>query len=127
MKPNRNIRRDAAFSLVEMLIVIAVIGVVTAIAVPTIGRINDAAKEARDMRNAQNLASVCANAQASGLNFVGDDVPATVTAIVTGGLVDDLGSLDGTFFGVPSMSAADQAASASYLEIRSGILVYRSP
>ncbi len=127
MKLNKNIKRNAAFSLIEMLVVIAVIGIIAAIAVPNIGRINDAANDSKDMRNAQNLASVCAAAQAAGLDFVGADVAATVTALVTGGTVTDPGPFNGTFFGVPNLAAADQTAAAGYLSIANGMLVYDGP
>lgn len=115
---------QSAFSLVEMLVVIAVIGIMAAIAVPQIGRINDAAKESKDRRNAQNIASVCGSAQAAGLNFVGADVATTVAAVVAGGSVTDPGPFQNTYFGVPNLSAADQASAAAHLEIRDGMLVY---
>ena len=38
------LKKNSGFSLVEMLVVIAVIGIIAAIAVPNIGRINDAAE-----------------------------------------------------------------------------------
>ncbi len=58
MKLNLVKSTKAGFSLVEMLVVIAVIGIIAAIAVPNIGRINDAAKDATYRRNAQNISSV---------------------------------------------------------------------
>ncbi|HRQ91044.1 MAG TPA: prepilin-type N-terminal cleavage/methylation domain-containing protein, partial [Bacteroidia bacterium] len=57
------------FSLVEMLVVIAVIGIIAAIAVPNIGKINDSAKDATYRRNAQTIASVFSSAQAAGYDF----------------------------------------------------------
>ena len=127
MKLNKNIKRNAAFSLIEMLVVIAVIGIIAAIAVPNIGRINDAAQDSKDMRNAQNLASVCAAAQAAGLDFVDTDAATTIPLIVTGGTVTDVGPFQGTFFGVPNLSAADQTAAAAYLTVANGMLVYDGP
>ena len=127
MKLNKNVKRNGAFSLIEMLVVIAVIGIIAAIAVPNISQINEAAGDSKDLRNAQNLASVCAAAQAAGLDFVGADVAATVTAIVAGGTVSDPGPFNGTYFGVPNLTAADQTAAAAYLSIANGMLVYDGP
>jgi len=125
MKIVLNKKRHSAFSLVEMLVVIAVIGIMAAIAVPQIGRINDAAKESKDKRNAQNIASVCGSAQAAGLDFVGADVAATVSAVVAGNTVTDPGPFQNTFFGVPNLSAADQTSAATYLELSNGMLLYK--
>ncbi len=117
----------AGFSLVEMLVVIAVIGIIAAIAVPNIGRINDSAKEATNRRNAQNLASVYASANAAGHTFAGADEEAIVAAIVGGYTisVDDQGPFAGTFFGVPGLSDNDQKAALDYLKIEGGQLIYK--
>ncbi len=118
--------RNGAFSLVEMLVVIAVIGILAAVAVPNIGRINDAANESKNRRNAQQLSSVCNAAQAAGHDFVsGTDVSATVAAIVTGSTITDTSSpFFNTFFGVPNLSADEQDKSETYLSIANGMLIY---
>ena len=46
------------FSLVEMLVVIAIIGIITAIAVPAISNMTSEADIAKNKRNAQNIATV---------------------------------------------------------------------
>lgn len=132
MKLNKNIKRNAAFSLIEMLVVIAVIGIIAAIAVPNISNINQAADDSKDMRNAQNLASVCAAAQAAGLDFVAGatdpaDKASIVPDVVAGGTVTDPGPFNGTYFGVPNLSDADQTAAEVYLNVANGMLVYTGP
>ena len=115
LNPSKSVKK--AFSLVEMLVVIAVIGIIAAIAVPNIGRINDSAKEATARRNAQNVASVFASAQAAGLNFAqASTTPADiVTAVVTGAKVTEKGPFENTWFGVPGLTADDQTAALTYL------------
>jgi len=128
MTYNSKPKTNGAFSLVEMLVVIAVIGILAAIAVPQISNINNAANDAKYRRNAQNLASVCASAQAAGYDFVsesGGDLGDTIEAIVTGATITDTTSpFYNTFFGVPNMSADEQTGTEDYLAIDNGVLVY---
>ena len=55
-----------AFSLVEVLIAIAVVAIVAAIAIPNISGITGSATAAANQRNAQNLASLSAAVRAAG-------------------------------------------------------------
>ncbi|MEM1441775.1 MAG: prepilin-type N-terminal cleavage/methylation domain-containing protein [Verrucomicrobiota bacterium] len=111
MKLNKKRSLKAAFSLVEMLVVIAVIGIIAAIAVPNIGRINDSAKDATYRRNAQNIASVFASAQAAGHDFSAGGTlaeAAIIGAIITGATIADTDSpFNGTYFGVPGLDSTD--------------------
>lgn len=127
MKTNIVKTAKAGFSLVEMLVVIAVIGIIAAIAVPTIGNITEQANISKAKRNAQNLASVCASAVAAGAT-IGTD-----TATIIGELTSATGvngsaaaGFDGTFFRVPNMSTDEVTAATTYLEYDAGagMIVY---
>lgn len=115
---------QAGFSLVEMLVVIAVIGIIAAIAVPNIGRINDSAKDATYRRNAQSLASIFASAQAAGVDFSSGGTrneSQIITAMITGATVNDADSpFNGTYFGIPGLDSTDAvsetAGAAKYLQ-----------
>ncbi len=105
----------SAFSLVEMLSVIAVIGIISAIAIPQISRINGSAREATAKRNAQNIASVFASAQAAGLNFRESTLSETVSRVSDGGLVPS-GTFEGAYFGL-ALSNAEQTRALPYLAL----------
>lgn len=127
MKVTRKNPIQAGFSLVEMLVVIAVIGIIAAIAIPNIGQINETAENSKNQRNAQNLASVCASASAAGLDFINGRAEAAkgavIADIVTGDTPDD-GPFDGTFFGVPGLTAEEQTDALPFLLIEDGVLKY---
>ncbi len=138
MKVTKQNALKAGFSLVEMLVVIAVIGIIAAIAVPNIGRINDSAKDARKRRNAQNVASIFASAQAAGYDFsksggtgaVLADEAAIIGAVITGATITEAGPFQGTFFGVPGLNStqavSETEGAAQYLswDATSGMLLY---
>ncbi|MEM7602082.1 MAG: hypothetical protein AAF357_11790, partial [Verrucomicrobiota bacterium] len=74
------------------------------------GRINDSAKDATYRRNAQNLASVFASAQAAGVDFSAKSQKedAVIKAIIAGDTVDDTDSpFHDTYFGVPGLDAKE--------------------
>lgn len=116
-------RTRSAFSLSEVLMVVAIIGVMIGILVPMLNQ-NDAVYAARDRRNAQELCSTCAVAQAAGVNFVQDDsVLDTVRSIVRGGMSMN-GAMRGRMFVVPGLSEEDMQGASKYLRVTDGQLMY---
>ena len=72
------------FSLVELLVVIAVIGVIAAIAIPAMSGIFENSRLAKARRNAQNIASTYAAARAAGASFSGTTAAAVAAELNTG-------------------------------------------
>ncbi len=114
-----------AFSLVEMLSVIAVIGIISPIAIPGISNIRESAERASAQRNAQNLASVFVSAQAAGLDLLVDsDLSGTISNIVQGGFASE-GVFNGSFFGLPGLNNEEQADALAYLRLEGDTLKYQ--
>jgi prepilin-type N-terminal cleavage/methylation domain-containing protein len=116
MKTNLVKNVKAGFSLVEMLVVIAVIGIIAAIAVPTIGNITSQANSSKAKRNAQSLASVCASAVAAGATFESTSVADIVDDLVDSGVFGSADSgFDTTLFKVPNVSEIEKTNAAQHL------------
>ena len=93
-----NTSRKAGFSLVEMLVVIAIIGIIAAIAIPNIGSLNDSARTAAAKRNAQSIASVLNAAVAAGADLSSLTDPASIVDLAQTGVMPDDGAFKGKLF-----------------------------
>ena len=113
------------FSLFEMLMTIAILGIMGSLAVNAFGGQKEAFESARDRRNAQEIAQVCSTARAAGLEFlVPGQLEDTIRNTITGG-APTKGSFKGKTFKVGSLSDADITGAARFLKVENNELIYK--
>jgi prepilin-type N-terminal cleavage/methylation domain-containing protein len=128
MKTNHQIFRKVGskrgFSLAEMLVVIAVIGIVAAIAVPFVANATNEASATRYQRNAQSLAALANQAVAAGDLTIPaaeslEEVVDLLLAGVSGGNV-----FESTVFQLHSLNPEEKAGAMRLLSWEGGVLQY---
>ncbi len=107
-----------------------ILGVVAAIAIPSMVGTREGSESVSAKRNAQNIASVYEAAQHAGVSFrprgnakQGLIFLQTIRNVVEGATAED-GALEGSFFGVTGLSADEQLAAAAYLNLDGDNLRY---
>jgi len=116
--------RSAGWTLVELLAVVAAIGVFASLTLPAMGSLNSTAVKTTNQRNAQGIVSLYDAGSAAGVNWAGTTRNAKVASVVAGG-VPKTGVFAGKPFTMPHLSADDQAAAYRYIGMdQNGDLFY---
>jgi len=118
MKTSIPAKRANAFSLTELLIAIAVLGVLLALVIPSFSGILQTAQDHKDQRNAQGLVSAYTNAKTCGAVFAAYSKQAVADALTgnaPGVIVMGSGIFADTAFRL-QMSAAEVASALPYIE-----------
>jgi prepilin-type N-terminal cleavage/methylation domain-containing protein len=130
MQPRRlRVRKARAFTLAEMVVVIGVITVLAAVAIPAIQYVYDSSREAKNRRNAQVMVSVWNAALGAGVDTttlpIGADKIATAKNIVSYFSTPRTGAgvaRDMSFH--MDLDPGEIQAAASYYDWKSGTLTY---
>lgn len=116
---------ESGLSLLELLITIAILGIVMGIAVTSMGGARQGAEDQKDKRNAQEIASVAAMASAAGASFmVPGDEQATI-ANLRGGTVPATGAFRGRIFKISYMRDTEIQGALRFLALNDTDLQYR--
>jgi prepilin-type N-terminal cleavage/methylation domain-containing protein len=114
-------RVDEGFTLVEVQIVVAVIALMAAIAVPQVCLITGQARTAKELANAQHLSTVAAAAAAAGVVFT--ELESAVTELTTTeGAVVRTGTYAGTRYRLTSLSVDEVEGAKQHLRFANGQL-----
>lgn len=126
IRSNTKSPRAQAFSLVEVMAVLAILGVILSLAVPVLASVTGQGEEASATRNAQILSEMANNAIAAGnLEIPEATSVEEVIDLLIGG-VRGTGTFAGTLFEVHNLSEEERVAAVPLLIWKDGVLGYRS-
>ncbi|MEM7698613.1 MAG: prepilin-type N-terminal cleavage/methylation domain-containing protein [Verrucomicrobiota bacterium] len=115
---------ERGFSLVELLLVLVVIGVVSAVAFPSISKVNQGAVDTADQRNAQSLVSLFHTAEAAGVEFLEPgNVVLTLQNMAEGAYASE-GISAGAWFGFRGLTEEQLNGAARFIQLTDQKLVY---
>lgn len=119
-------RSCRAFSLFELMIALAVLGVLSSIAIAAYTRQRSAIEDTQCRYNAAMLSQTCLCAQVAGVDLgTNEELPTTVQRLLEG-VVAQTGSFASHEFKVDGIKAGTLPHVLYYLELRDGALVYRA-
>ncbi|WP_395717679.1 type II secretion system protein [Prosthecobacter sp.] len=123
--PPHSGRDHAGFSLIELLVTIAILSIIVAIAIGAFGGARQGAEDQKDKRNAQEIASIAAMANAAGADFVvvGDE-RGTIENL-RNGCAPTRGALKGRLFQLPSLGEPEITGAMRFLALNDTELQYR--
>ena len=124
MKVPLHISIRQGFSLFEMLLTLAILGVILNVMIMSVGGLNQASKSAKNHRNAQEIASLAAAASASGADFlVEGDEERTIQNLILG-VSPKVGIFRERVFKLPPLAASEIQGAMEYLKFSGGQLIY---
>lgn len=112
-------------SLIELLVVISILGIISAIFVPNIGNISSQARFARDERNAQNVATLLASAKAGGATNVWNSIEEAIDDLEAGMTVGPHNAP--LQLSISPLSAEERAGVTNHLSVLDGMVYYQAP
>ncbi len=120
-------KHSKGFSLMEMLVVIAILGILASMALIAFGPTRQGAVDAKDRRNAQEIATIAATASAAGAQYVvPNNEEATILNLVEG-RAPTTGAFKGRVFKVPLMAETDVQGAMRFLALENTQLRYNQP
>ena len=115
------------FTLVELLVAVAVIGVLTAIGISSMTGLTESAEVSKNRRNAQFAATIYSSARAAGATFASpvSDKEGLVHELIEG--KNGRGHLRDTVFQLSGVSFTEASSLARYLEFSGSVgLLYNA-
>jgi prepilin-type N-terminal cleavage/methylation domain-containing protein len=117
--------RQHGIGLFEMLLVISILGIMAALALPSFGQQRDVFAEVKNKRNAQEIVAEFTIAQAAGVSIFAGATVEEILARLVEGVVMSEGPFIGRKFGLKNLSSEEVQGAAKHLKLASGQLSLR--